>query len=250
MLNRILTLALVLAVIGTTGCAELKKLRTENADLKSQLASLQTDYDLLAADKEALLAEVAEMNDLKLLVAASEDRERQSKQLETELRAEQQKLQRQAQELKQLLRDIGDFELDERPEGNFIVMDSSILFESGKADLTEQAQASLAKVADYLFSNPEVAIRIDGHTDGVPIRVSGWKNNYHLGAMRALAVMTYLVERGVDSDRMYITSFGPNEPVVTPGEPEADVPENRRVEIMLVPTGMRSIGEILEDYAS
>jgi hypothetical protein len=39
--------------------------------------------------------------------------------------------------------------------------------------------------------------------------------------------------------------------VPPPGEdPEADMPENRRVEIMLVPTGLRSIGEILDDFAS
>jgi chemotaxis protein MotB len=250
MWNRILTLALVVAVFGVTGCAELKELRAENADLKSQLASLQAERDGLVLDKDALIADLAAMKDLEDQLEAAQDRNLEGRQLESELRAEQQKLEAQARELKQLLRDIGGVGLEERPDGNFIVMDSSILFESGKADLTEEARTSLNKVADYLLSNPGVPIRIDGHTDGVPIRVSGWQNNYHLGAMRALAVMSYLVDRGVSADRMYVTSFGPNRPVIEPGEPEADMPENRRVEIMLVPTGMRSISEILDEFAS
>jgi chemotaxis protein MotB len=250
MFNRILTVALVIAVAGMAGCAELKQLRAENKGLKSQLVNLQADRDRLSQENLDLVADVAEKKQLEADLAAAQDRERQGNQLVAELRGEQQKLEAQAGELKQLLKNIKGVGLDERPDGNFIVMDNSILFETGKADLTQEAQSSLNKVADYLLSNPDVPIRIDGHTDGVPIRVSGWKNNYHLGAMRALAVMTYLVDRGVSSSRMYVTSFGPNRPVVQPPEAEADMPENRRVEIMLVPKGMRSIGEILDKFAS
>ena len=96
--------------------------------------------------------------------------------------------------------------------------------------------------------NDQQLIRVDGHSDGEPIKHSQWKDNYHLSAMRAHAVMQYLASQGVPAQNMYIVGFGPNRPLVEPVEPEAPMPKNRRVEILLVPQAQRSIEQILEQF--
>ncbi|MHC4480060.1 MAG: OmpA/MotB family protein [Planctomycetota bacterium] len=243
MLKRIVLLGLGVCVVGLTGCtANLKK---ENANLRSQLAALEARRDQLAEENRGLRTDLGALQGA--LTEARTDARRMSG-LVDELRGEQEKLQQQTLELKKLLDDFAGISVEARSEGNFIVMESEILFDLGKAELSEAATSSLDRVAEYLLAHNELPLRIDGHTDGVPIVHSPWKDNYHLAAMRAHAVMGYLVGKGVSPDRMYIAGFGPNKPLQEPPEPTAPVPQNRRVEIMLVPTGVRSISEILEGF--
>jgi chemotaxis protein MotB len=246
MLKRIVLLGLGVCLMGSVGCTELKNLRKANASMRAQLTSVQAERDQLTEANRALQAELEASQ---RALAESKGEGRRMTQVIGEMKAEQDKLNTQTAELKKLLGDL-NIPVEQRAEGNFIVMESEVLFDSGKVELKPQAQASLDKVAGYLVSHPAIPIRIDGHTDGVPIQQSPWKSNYHLGAMRALAVMDYLASKGVDSERMYVTGFGPNRPRVTPERPAASVAANRRVEILVVPEGVRSIGEILEGLKS
>jgi len=243
MSKRVMVAVLGFCLVGMVGCPELQKLRDENKRLNGQVVGLQTDKQKLSNEVNAL---AAERDRLEAELSEARGEAERSAGLLNELKGEQEKLQQQNRDLQALLRGIPGTTVKATAEGNYVVTESEILFDPGQIELKSGATAALDKVSEYLRAHPDISIRIDGHTDGQPIRVSPWKDNYHLGAMRAHAVMLYLMDKGVSPERAFIASFGPNRPLVPPKEPTADVPQNRRVEILLVPEGVRTVGEILE----
>ncbi len=107
-------------------------------------------------------------------------------------------------------------------------VESDVLFSPGKAELKDEAKRTLDQVAQVLNStHAGRTVRIAGHTDTDPIRKSGYKSNYHLGFERAYAVREYLTSRGVAEQRVYLASYGPDEPMPTKAE-------SRRVELVVV----------------
>lgn len=108
------------------------------------------------------------------------------------------------------------------------VVDSDVLFDSGKDTLKASAKRSLDAVAQVLNSSyAGKTIRISGHTDSDPIRKSGHDSNYHLAFKRAYAVREYLLSRGVPATRMYLASYGPDRPA-------GSKQQSRRVEVTVV----------------
>ena len=104
-----------------------------------------------------------------------------------------------------------------------------VLFDAGKASVREGAKGTLDKVAAALkkdYSGKQ--IRVEGHTDSDPIRVSQWKSNQELSEARADAVKKYLVSKGVDSNMVSVSGFGASRPKSN------DKAANRRVEIVVV----------------
>ncbi|NLW50169.1 MAG: OmpA family protein [Candidatus Brocadiaceae bacterium] len=232
MLKRLGAVAMAIGLIGLTGCAQLRELRNQNASLADQVASLQSERAVLLEENREVKSRADALQ--ALLDKATREGQTMARELEGVRRAKEEAHQ-QALELKRLLAAMDGVDVDQRPEGNFVRFESDILFSPGRDELTPEATAALDRFMGYLRDHPEQMIRIDGHTDGVPISRSGWKDNYHLGAMRALSVMRYLIGIGLDPSRAFVAGFGPNEPRVAPHEPTADVPENRRVEVFLVP---------------
>lgn len=108
------------------------------------------------------------------------------------------------------------------------LVDSDLLFDSGRSTLKASAKRSLDAVASVLNSSyAGKRIRIAGHTDTDPIRKSGYKSNYHLGFERAYAVREYLASKGVSPNRMHIASYGPD-------VPKGNKAQSRRVEIVVL----------------
>ena len=88
-----------------------------------------------------------------------------------------------------------------------------VLFDPGKATVREQAKSTLDKVAAALkkdYSGKQ--IRVEGHTDSDPIKVSRWKNNQELSVARADAVKKYLVSKGLDGNMVTVQGFGADKP--------------------------------------
>lgn len=104
-----------------------------------------------------------------------------------------------------------------------------VLFDPGKATVREQAKGTLDKVAAALKRDYSgKTIRVEGHTDSDPIKVSKWKSNQELSEARADAVRKYLVSKGVESGTITVKGFGADRPK---GQ---DKTANRRVEIVVV----------------
>ena len=108
------------------------------------------------------------------------------------------------------------------------ILESDVLFDSGKTKLKSNAKRSLDQVAVILKNDYSTkSIRVSGYTDTDPIKKSGYKSNYHLGFERAYAVREYLISRGVSNDQVYVASFGPD-------HSRGSKQESRRVEIAVV----------------
>src|SRR5205814_7966544 len=86
---------------------------------------------------------------------------------------------------------------------------AAVFFETGPAELTEQARATLDKQAQWLSNYNRYAFTIEGHADERGTR----EYNIALGARRAETVREYLVSRGVSGQRMRTISYGKERPV-------------------------------------
>ncbi|HEO64072.1 MAG TPA: hypothetical protein ENN78_02245 [Candidatus Omnitrophica bacterium] len=119
---------------------------------------------------------------------------------------------------------------------------AEVFFDSGKSELRPEAFSMLEKVAVFLNSDmPDREISVEGHTDNVPIKYSGWKSNWELSTARALSVLHYLVEEeNVDSRRVQATGFGEYRPIASNDTKEGRQ-KNRRVEIVILPKELSKI---------
>lgn len=104
---------------------------------------------------------------------------------------------------------------------------NDVLFVSGSATLNPAAERVLSQLAETLigFGNP---IRVEGHTDDVPIQGGLYQDNWDLSAARAGAVVRVLVASGLDPARFAVLGFGEHRPL-QPNDSEAGRSANRRV---------------------
>lgn len=114
-----------------------------------------------------------------------------------------------------------------------------ILFDSGKAVIKSDGKRVLDKISSLLLNKyPDRQIRVEGHTDNVPISgvlQSRFPTNWELSTARATAAVRYLQEKnGVDSTRLATVGFGQYHPIDTNDTPEGKA-RNRRIEIVLLP---------------
>ena len=123
--------------------------------------------------------------------------------------------------------------------GDRFVFQSDVLFPSGSADLNEQGKQSLQQLAKTLLEimpriPPELpwVLRVDGHTDRVPIRTAQFPSNWELSSVRAINVVRHLVDAGVPPNRVAAAGFGEFQPLDA-GNDEAALRRNRRIEIKL-----------------
>lgn len=80
---------------------------------------------------------------------------------------------------------------------------NDVLFASGSAELADSARTVLGDLAQPLAASPG-AIRVEGHTDDVPITGSRYPSNWELSAARAAAVVRLFVDRGIDPRRLSV----------------------------------------------
>jgi outer membrane protein OmpA-like peptidoglycan-associated protein len=109
-------------------------------------------------------------------------------------------------------------------KGKTIVL-RGVNFEFNKATLTKYSENILWKAYNSMVAYPDVHVVITGHTDNV----GSQKYNQSLSLRRAQSVKNWLVEKGIDSNRMRTVGRGKNEPVAT-NETEEGRLENRRIE--------------------
>ncbi len=110
-----------------------------------------------------------------------------------------------------------------------------VIFDSGKAKVRKAAYPVLDKVARVLNQDlPNQPVGVEGHTDNVPIKHSGWESNKALSVARAEAVANYLIEKGVDKDRITVTGHGEDRPIES-NDTKDGRQKNRRVEIIILP---------------
>ncbi|MFO7653893.1 MAG: OmpA family protein [Candidatus Krumholzibacteriia bacterium] len=125
----------------------------------------------------------------------------------------------------------GEVQVEVTPMGIAIRMDAPVLFATGAAELKEGDGGVIARIGGLLAGYPH-PIRVEGHTDSVPMRSARYPSNWHLSAARAVAVATRLQECGVAPERVGATGYGEHRPVADNASLEGRT-RNRRVEIFV-----------------
>jgi chemotaxis protein MotB len=123
--------------------------------------------------------------------------------------------------------------------GDRFVVPSDILYGSGSADLGPDAQASLSKlvntIKDVSKNIPDSVgwvLRIDGHTDRIPIATERFPSNWELSTARAVAIVKFLIAQGIPANHLSANGFGQYQPVDASDNPTAYA-RNRRIEFQL-----------------
>jgi chemotaxis protein MotB len=203
--------------------AIILQLSNQITALQEQLSRITAALRLqeeVTAEKEAELAEVG-------------------KRLNTLLAERVNELERYQSEFFGRLREILQDNENIRIVGDRFLLPSELLFASGSASLGESGQQELDKLAEVLLDvasaipeDIDWILRIDGHTDRIPINTAEFPSNWELSTARAVSVVRYLASEGVPQSRMAAAGFGEFFPVDS-GETAEALQRNRRIEIKL-----------------
>jgi chemotaxis protein MotB len=116
-----------------------------------------------------------------------------------------------------------------------IEMQSSLLFDSGDAALSNKALELLGQIAEIL-KGQQVPVRVEGFTDNVPIKSARFPSNWELSSARAAAVVQLFIEEGIEPTKLMATGYGEFQPIAPNDTPENRT-KNRRVVLMISKTG-------------
>ncbi len=127
--------------------------------------------------------------------------------------------------------DIGhtrDFQLDKVEVGAKVVLEN-IYFETNKAELKPESYKQLDQIFEFMDNNPTLKLEISGHTDNV----GSLKYNTRLSKSRAQAVVSYLVRKGIDPDKLDAQGYAFTQPIA-PNDTSEGREKNRRVEFKIL----------------
>jgi len=136
----------------------------------------------------------------------------------------------------------GQVGLEVDPRGLVITIREAGVFQIGSADLSPAARAVLREVADAMMDvdNP---VRIEGHTDDVPIHTARYSSNWELSTARATTVIAFFVqERGLSPTRFSAAGYAEFHPRVSSNSTDARA-QNRRVDIVILNDATRKAEE-------
>ncbi|KAA0700926.1 peptidoglycan -binding protein [Neorhizobium sp. P12A] len=219
---------------------------TQQLDEQKQTSTRAlSQVDLLNQQIAALRSQIAAVE---AALQASEDKDQSSqakiadlgRRLNVALAQKVQELNRYRSDFFGRLREILSDRDNIRVVGDRFVFQSEVLFPTGAADLNPVGQAEMTKLAAALIDiakeiPPEInwVLRVDGHTDNVPLSGTGrYPDNWALSSARAISVVKYLISQGVPADRLVAAGFGEFQPIDPANTPEARA-NNRRIELKL-----------------
>ena len=203
--------------------AQLALLNRQTAALREQLNTLNA---ALAAAEATAANQKVEISNL-------------GSRLNAALASRVQELSRYRSEFFGRLRDVLGDQPGVRIVGDRFVFQSEVLFDTGSADIGEAGHRQLSRLAETLIDiglripvEIDWVLRIDGHTDRVPIATARFPSNWELSSARAISVVRLLMERGIPANRLAATGFSEFQPL-DPGTSPAALSRNRRIELKL-----------------
>lgn len=235
-----------------------EKMTSGNASAQDQIMKLQKHATELEANAARIAQEREQLRQEQSGLAASLEQERQRlksegaerARLEQERKAKEEeiaRLTRTQQELSKSLQDEiakGNITIQQVRDRLTINMVDRVLFDSGKAEVKPAGVKVLKQVGDVLKTVTDKQIRIEGHTDNVPISTKlqdRFKTNWELSTARATTVVRFLIDQG-GVDRQYLSAVGYAEtrPIAS-NDSEEGRASNRRIEIILYPRDLKEI---------
>jgi chemotaxis protein MotB len=195
--------------------SSLESTEAERNELKMQLDSMGAKKDELAARLGATKKEIAQLRKAR---EAAEARTRTFRQLLDRL---------------QSMISAGKLQVEIRKGRMIVKMSDKILFDPGKDKLKKDGKAALRQLAAVL-KDIDRDYLVAGHTDNVPIKTRRFRSNWELSASRAVKVVKFLQDEGVDPKHLAAAGYSKYDPV---GDNSTDDGKrsNRRIEIVLMP---------------
>jgi chemotaxis protein MotB len=202
--------------------AQVEVLNQQIAALRRQLAALEQTLDATEKKDKESQSRITELGQRLNLALAERVNE----------------LKRYRSDFFGKLREILGDRSDVRVVGDRFVLQSEVFFDTGRADLKPEGLVELDKVAMALVelekkipSDLAWVLRVDGHTDVRPI-TGLFRSNWDLSAARAIAVVQYLIAKGVSPQHLVAAGFGEFQPIDL-GRTEESYRRNRRIEFKL-----------------
>ncbi|NVB36483.1 OmpA family protein [Pseudenhygromyxa sp. WMMC2535] len=228
--------------------AELTKTKKELDAEKQSNAELRSENQTLQERIAELEAEVAQLNEqintlaqnAGLLTAELEELRKEKAKREAELKVYRDLF----ASLKKMV-DAGTIKVGFR-EGRLVVkLDEGILFDSGRASLKKEGEEALTQlVAPLRDVNRDWVVA--GHTDNVPIKTAKFSSNWELSTARAVEVVNFLIGDGMPAERIGAAGYAEHDPVADNSTPEGRA-QNRRIEIVLMPTIPQNLQDMLSE---
>lgn len=223
-----------------------QKLVSGSASAQEEIAKLQKQASVLEANAARIAKEREQLRQEQLQLAATLERERLAKEEEIK------RLTRTQEELSKSLQDEiskGNITIQQVRDRLTINMVDRVLFDSGQAQVKPAGIKVLKQVGDVLKTVTDKQIRIEGHTDNVPISSKlqdRFKTNWELSTARATTVVRYLIDQG-EVDRQYLSAVGyADTRPLTSNDTDEGRSSNRRIEIVLYPKDLKEIAGQLE----
>ena len=237
---------------------EINSLVSEKGDLIDNLQKKSQEVEILNDNSESNRYEILRLNQniktlndkltelSSLLIQAEREDKKNKIQIKNLGEKLNQALANKVQELKKyqssffkkIKESLGDRE-DIEITGDRFIFPSEIFFESGSDQLQINSLDKLREVAkDLLEISQKIPksidwiLRIDGHTDKIPINNDQFNSNWHLSTSRAINIVNFFVKQGIPPHRLVAAGFGENYPL-SPEDSEDSYRKNRRIEIKL-----------------
>lgn len=129
---------------------------------------------------------------------------------------------------------------DMRIVGDRFIFQSEVLFDKASAELGSEGKQKLNQLIEALKEISQKIpkdlnwiLRVDGHTDHLPIKTSQFPSNWELSSARAIAVVKYMTEKGIDAHHLVAAGFGEHQPLNRNKSDEKELARNRRIEFKL-----------------
>jgi chemotaxis protein MotB len=132
----------------------------------------------------------------------------------------------------------GKLQINMGTRGLVISFTQAALFPSGEDEIAKDFYPGIQKIADAIKQVPN-PVRLEGHTDSVPIHNARFKSNWDLSAARSIALLELFVKSGMPPERISIAGYADTAPVDN-NDTEAGRQRNRRVDmVVLNETGVK-----------
>lgn len=211
--------------------AQVKTLLQDTARMGSSIRQYQTMLNANMTEQEKLNALLSQKkNELN-------ERERTINELQTMIKAQNDKVQSLLNNVKDALLGFSTDELTVREKDGkvYVAMSDKLLFQSGSARLDKRGEEALGKLAEVLNKQTDIDVFIEGHTDNKPINTVQFKDNWDLSVIRATSVVRILI-KNYNVNPLQIQPSGRGEYMpVDDNETAEGRSKNRRTEIIMAP---------------
>jgi chemotaxis protein MotB len=210
--------------VSARAMSQIELLNQQIAALRSQIAAVEEALQASEAKDSSSQAKIADLG----------------RRLNVALAQRVQELNRYRSDFFGRLREILSDRENIRIVGDRFVFQSEVLFPSGGNELNPEGQVEMRKLATALLdlakeipSEINWVLRVDGHTDNVPLSGAGrYRDNWELSSARATSVVKFLIANGVPANRLVAAGFGEFQPIAE-GSDDAARATNRRIELKL-----------------